>query len=268
MLSFLVGVVFGVIIWVLSDFLMDNSIWPLIFAILAFMVCTILLNLWIKRRLQKIVGQVHAMIQQNQAMIQRKMNQLQNRGMASAKGLQKQLEKQQEGAIVEALKELKAADYLSRWNFLVKKQLDTMRGQLSYQIKDFAKADQYLENSLNFDPMTVAMKMVRHYKKDDMEAVERLYKKNRKKFKQDNGAIIYGLYSWILVQEDRIDDAIAILNEGKDKTENQVLEINLGHLVNGRVRQFSNAGFGDVWYALHLEKPKTARVKQRRGKRR
>ena len=39
------------------------------------------------------------------------------------------------------------------------------------------------------------------------------------------------------------------------------------HLVNGRVRRFSNAPFGEQWYALHLEKPKPVKVRQR-GKRR
>ena len=268
MIAVLVGVGGAVIAATLASLFIGGVIWPAVFGVAGFLACTLLLNLWVRRKLQKVVNQVQTDIQQSQAAIQRKMNQMQNRGVSSAKGLQKQLEKQQESAIREALKKLEAAEGLSKWNLFVKKQLDTMRGQLAYQIKDFEKADKYLANSLNLDPMTVAMKMAREYKKENMEAVEKLYRKGKKRFKKEDGAIIYGLYSWILVKEDRIDDAIAVLNEGRDKNDSEVLEANWENLVNGRVRKFSNAGFGEVWYALHLEKPKPARVKQRRGKRR
>lgn len=267
MLSILIGLAAAVIAAIFTNTFSSSWFWPTFAAIAGFVVVSILLNLWIKRRLQKVVNQVQSMIQSNQAAIQRKMNQLQNRGMTSAKGLQKQLEKQQVGAIKEALKCLDQAEDLAKWNFFVKKQLDTMRGQLAYQIKDFEQADKYLENSLNMDPMTVAMKMVRQYKKENMDEVEKLYKKGRKRFKNEQGAIIFAAYSWMLVQQDRIDDAIEVLNEGRDKTENEVIEGNWEKLANGRVKQFSNAGLGDAWFALHLEKPKPVKVRQRRARR-
>ncbi|MFO7821040.1 MAG: hypothetical protein R6V56_03130 [Lentisphaeria bacterium] len=268
MVAVLVGIAGAIIAGLIASAFIGGIVWPVVCGVIGFAVLTLLLNLWVRRRLQKIVNRVQNEIQQSQAAIQRKMNQLQNRGMTSAKGLQKQLEKQQEGAIREALTHLEEAEGLCKWNLFVKKQLDTMRGQLAYQIKDFDKADEYLQNSLNMDPMTVAMKMTRQYKKDNMEEVEKLYKKGKKRFKNEQGAIIYGLYSWILIKQDRIDEAISALNEGRDKTDNEVLEQNWNHLVNGKTRQFSNAGLGELWYALHLEKPKPAKVKQRRGKRR
>ncbi len=62
-----------------------------------------------------------------------------------------------------------------------------------------------------------------------------------------------------------MDEAIDVLLAGKDKYDSDVLRKNWEHLVNGRERQFSNAGFGDLWYSLHLETPKPVRVKQRRS---
>ena len=40
------------------------------------------------------------------------------------------------------------------------------------------------------------------------------------------------------------------------KAENETLKQNWDHLVNGRIKRFSNAGLGDQWYSLLLEEPK------------
>ena len=37
-------------------------------------------------------------------------------------------------------------------------------------------------------------------------------------------------------------------------------------LLNGKAKQFSNAGFGDTWYALYLEEPKMKPQRQRQGR--
>jgi hypothetical protein len=44
--------------------------------------------------------------------------------------------------------------------------------------------------------------------------------------------------------------------------ENDVIKSNLAHLANNRVRQFTNLGLGDEWYALHLEQPKVKTQRQ------
>ena len=36
--------------------------------------------------------------------------------------------------------------------------------------------------------------------------------------------------------------------------------------MNGKEKQFSNAGFGDIWYALYLEEPKVKPQRQRPGR--
>ena len=37
-------------------------------------------------------------------------------------------------------------------------------------------------------------------------------------------------------------------------------------LANGKAKQFSNSGFGDMWYALYLEEPKVKPQRQRQGR--
>ncbi len=242
-----------------------GPVWTTFLAIVGFLAVSIPLNLIIRKKQERIFRGVQNMIEENQNVLRRRINQMQNKMASSPKGLQKQLEKQQSGAIEEAIEMLQEADSLKKWNVLAEKQTNTLRGQLAYQIKDFAAADRYFDNCLALDPLTVAMKMTRLYKRGETEALAKLFKKKKKRFKTEDAAIFYALYSWILVKEERIEDAIEVLDDARKKTENPVLQANWEHLVNGRQRQFSNAALGDLWYSLHLETPKQVRVKQRRG---
>ena len=63
------------------------------------------------------------------------------------------------------------------------------------------------------------------------------------------------------VKENKLDEAVVVLDEGKNKTENEVLKTNWEHVVNNRIKRFSNAALGDNWYVLALEEVKP--VKQR-----
>ena len=74
--------------------------------------------------------------------------------------------------------------------------------------------------------------------------------------------IPYAAYSWMLVKQERIEDAIAALSEARKQTSNEVLERNREMLMNGKVKQFSNSQLAEGWYALMLEEPKMPRVQQ------
>jgi hypothetical protein len=66
----------------------------------------------------------------------------------------------------------------------------------------------------------------------------------------------------MLVKQNRIDDAIAALADAHKLTSNEVLEKNRELLLNGKVKQFSNAPLAEAWYALMLEEPKMPRIQQ------
>ena len=55
------------------------------------------------------------------------------------------------------------------------------------------------------------------------------------------------------MKENKLEEAVVVLDEGKKKTENEVLKTNWEHVVNNRIKRFSNAGLGDNWYVLALE---------------
>ncbi len=269
MLALIVGILsallFGWLAWFVFGF---GPILVGLFTVFGFLLAMIPLNLWLKRRMEKIFAEVQGVIERDQQKMRRQVSQLQGRMQGSPKGIQKQLEKQQTASIREALKVLDQITPLYKWNVLAKKQAHTLRGQLLFQIKDFENADRYLEQGMNVDPMTVAMKMARLYQKNQAEAAEKLYRKVKRRFKGDKGIVLHCLHAWILIKKDRADEALQFLTDLKEKTDHQVVRDNWEHLANGRVRSFSNAGLGELWYALHLEQPKTARVKQYGGGRR
>ncbi len=245
---------------------LDSTGWAVFLGIVGFITPAILINLWAKKRLEAIFMGVQALIEKDQEALRRKMNLMQARMSGSGKGLQQQLEQIQAQGIRNALKQLEPIQKLHKWNLLAERQANTLRAQLCFQIKDFGKADQYLEKALLMDPFVVAIKMARLYAAKDMEALEKTFSRGIRRFKNEKGILLYALYSWILVKQDRVDEAVALLAEAKEKTEDETLAANWEHLANGRVRRFSNANFGDQWYALHLETPKPVRIKQRGGR--
>lgn len=264
----LIAGVLGAVVVGFSMSLMDwcGPIWTSVFAVIGFVLATLPMNLWVKKKLEAVFNGVQANLQATQDVVRRKAQAAQNKQMSSTKGLQRQLEKQQATAIVKAIEELEAAQPLKKWNFLVEKQVNTLRGQLYFQIKDFENADRCFKKSLAMDPVTVAMRMVRLYKRGEEAELEKLYKKSCKRFKGGKSTLLHALRTWILVKEKKVDEAIEILDKARKDTESPILEKNWSHLVNGRVKSFSNAGLGDMWYTLHLETPKPVRMKQRRGR--
>jgi len=207
--------------------------------------------------------EANQVVEQGDAVLRRKINQLQNKLSGGGKGLQKQLEKEQIDTVHQALTVLDRARPFYRWGLFVERQTNTKRAELHYQIKEFDEADKYFRKSLVLHPVTLAMKMTRLYQEGDWKAFEKAFRKGVRSYRDEHAVVLYALYSWALVQENRVDDAIQVLAKAKDETEDEVLKTNWEHLVNGRVRRFSNAGLGDDWYRLHLEAPKPVKMRQR-----
>ena len=235
--------------------------WSITGAVVAFLAIWIVINLIVTKKLTKLFKAVQDHIQGSQDKLRREINMYQQKGMVGPR-IQEKIEEKLRVSIREALDMLKAAEPLRKWNWLVGKQTDTMKAQLLYQIKDYEAADPLLDKAMVFDPMIAAMKMARYYKRGLGDKVTKVYNSGIKRFKGDKKIILYALYSWILVKENKIEDAVVVLDEGKTKTDSPVLKENWEHLANNRVKRFSNAGLGDIWYSLNLEDIKQIRVRQ------
>ncbi|MCP4179210.1 MAG: hypothetical protein GY756_15735 [bacterium] len=265
MLSIIVSIGLGGFIGLLlyDQQIVQSANWCLTIGILILIISQVLLGLFVRKIVKKRTNDIQNIITSGQEKLNRKVQFFQQKPQGGMKTMQKILEKDQHVFIREALDSTKRMEKLYPWNLLLKKQVSTMRMQFYYQLKDFKKCDELLPKAMYVDPMSVAMKMARQYKNEDVAGYNKTFKKKSKKFKKDNSSIVFATYSWILVKTGRIDEAIKVLQKGKEKTENEVLIRNWECVINDKLKRFSNAGFGDQWYSLYLEEPKNTKPKQK-----
>lgn len=265
MLTFILGFLAAFVLGFAAYHWPGGPWWSMAFSLLGLAGVVVPINLWMKKRLERIFGRVQACLTQSQDTLRRKANQMQRSFGGSPKTLVRLLEKEQAGAAEQALAILDECRPLFRWNVLAEKQVSTVRGQLYYQLKRFEEADRCLARGMVLDPLTAAMKLARLHMRGETAALDKELPKAIRRFKGEKATILYALYAWVLVKQGRAPEAMQLLAKGKDETESEVLRENWEHLANNRERSFSNAGLGDQWYALHLETPKVAKVRQRQG---
>ncbi len=260
MLSILIALLAALAAWsaVYFGWSSDHWGWALTAAIVAFLGISLIINLILRKRLNDIFTRVQKHIMDSQDKLRKRVMLMQNK-FSNQQKLMEFAEKEQATSVHEAIDMLDEAKPYYKWNFLTGRQVDTMKGQLYFQLKEFEEADKCLAHSFLMDPLIVAMKMTRMYKNKQMKELEKAFHKGVGRFKYEKGLLIYAVYAWALIHENRIDEAITVLAEGKDKTENAVLKQNWDHLVNNHVKRVSFVGLGDQWLALYLENPPAVR---------
>ncbi len=222
--------------------------------------------------MSKVQGELQDNMQAAQKRMQWKINQFQNKPGGNVKQIQRQLEADQKVMLKEGLEFTKRLEPFKKWTLFTGRQIATMRFQFHYQLKEFDQADEllatcgFMKGPMMMDTMTAAMRMTRCYKKDDVAGAEKVFKSRIRWARGDSGTILYGLMSWIYVQEGNPDEARRVLLKAKEKTGNETFKKNWEHLSNDRVKNFSNAGLGDQWYSLYLETPPTPKQQRVRGK--
>jgi hypothetical protein len=147
---------------------------------------------------------------------------------------------------------------------MLSRQVNTMKMQLYFQLKDFETADRLLAKCLLMDARSLAIKLVRMYRTEDPK-LDKFYRKKCRRFKGEDGAFLACVYAWIKLKKEDQPKALAALVEAKKNSDNAALLANYEHLVNNRAKHFSNAAFGDGWYALYLEEPKVRPQKVQQG---
>ncbi len=263
MLTLIIAISAGVIAGLLSA-LDLNIYWSIANGFIVFVIVQLLIGLLVRKKVNAINNHIQDLMTRAQNKINRKIQVFQHRPGGNAKSVQKMLEKEQAEAVREALRESKAMEPLFKWNLLLKKQINTMRMMFYYQIREFAKVDALLSDCLMLDSRAVAFKLARMYKKND-PGIEKFFKKKARRAKGNDCALLYGAYSWMLVQRGEIDRALELLTQARKKTDHQTIVDNREKLANGKIKLFSNAGLGEMWYALYLEEPK---IKQQRVRQR
>lgn len=237
--------------------------WALFWGVLAFIVAQMVVGLYIQRLIKVHISRIEALLKSGQTRMQKKVNFWQSRPPGSLKQAQTELERDQRALVESALEATRSLERFERWSPLIGRQIATMRLQFHWMLKDFKKVDHYMPKALFMDPLSAAIKLARMYMLDEEEGMALFFEKQTKRLRYGQGAILYALYAWVLVQRKDIDGAHKTLLKALEKMENEVIKRNSEHLANNRISQFNNAGFGDEWYALHLEQPKIKMQRQR-----
>jgi len=260
----IINVILGVLVGTSLDM---NGVaatgWAVLWAVLTFLAGQLLSGYLVQKKVKVEMEKVQEILNNGKKHLQLKVSQWQNKPPGSIKDAQKIIEKEQRVFIERALVSSKGLEKFDRWAPLMRKQINALRLQLHWMNKEFKQVDKLLPNVLIMDPMMACIKMARMYMRNE-DGIEKVFKKHSSKVRNDQGVLIYALYSWILVQQKKIDEAHKVLIDGCEKVENEFLKRNRENLANNRVGHFSNAPFGEEWYALNLEQPKMKMQRQQR----
>jgi len=226
-----------------------------------FFIVHIIISLLLRVQTKKINAKLQALMVEIQQKIQGMQNRMMHRPSGSPKQMMQILEREQQAGLDRMIEALDLFKPLYKWSFLLKRQVNTMRMAFLFQQKKFDEVDKLIPHCMFFDAQSIAIRMVRMYKNNDPK-LDKFFRTRCRRFKGDNAVIPYAAYSWMLVKQDRVEDAIAALTDARKQTSNEVLEKNRELLMNGKVKQFSNAPLAEAWYALMLEEPKMPRIQQ------
>ena len=238
--------------------------WVICCGLAGFCIAQLTIGLILRGAVKRRQDKIQAIMLAAQQKINKQLNLFQLRPPSGMRAAQQTLEKIQQDAARAALDECESFKPLYMWNIMLKRQIAAMQAQLYFQLKEFKKADEYLEHALIQDPQSIAIRMVRLYRNED----ERFDKFSRGKIrgaKGETAAFLASVYAWIKLKQDDEKAAFDALVEAKKESDHPVLIDNYTKLANGKARQFSNSGFGDMWYALYLEEPKVKPQRQRQG---
>ncbi len=236
--------------------------WDIIIGAAAFLAVTVVISQVIRIKVKKINQDLQQIMEETQHKLMMMQNQFSRRPMGSPKTMMQALEKEQAAGLRRVLDACDAFTPLFRWNFLLDRQINTMKMAFYYQLKDFAKVDELMPKCLFIDPQSVCLKMARMYMRKE-DGIDKLFKKKCRSLKEPACILPYSLYAWILVKQERYDDALKLLVDAKKKTDNEVIVRNWELLANQKYKNFSNAGLGEMWYALGLEEIKIPKQQQR-----
>ena len=261
MLSFVISAIAGIGVGyvVLTD---HGPVWGSLTGVIVFLLIQLVTGLILRRFINREQMVVQNILMQAQNDINRQLTIFQRRSPGSERTAREILEKIQTKATREALAATENFKKYYIWNFMLSKQINTMKMQLLFQLKDYKAVDEIMPKCLLIDQQSLAIKLVRMYKNNDPE-LEKFYRKKALRLKGDALAFFASVYAWIMLKQNKTEAAVDALLTAKNKSDHPVVVENFERLANGKNKHFSNAGFGDLWFALGLEEVKVKPQRQK-----
>ena len=231
--------------------------WSIVWGALVLVAGQLAVGWVLRRRLGAVNAQVQAVMQAAQANMQAKLRRWRTRQMTNQKAAEAELARDRDAMIAEVQAILRPLERYRLWIPLLGRQLATMELQFAWQKKDWARVDELLPRALFVEPLLVCMKLARLWRREaPTEELRKVFRKATRRARYGTTALVYATYSWMLLKRGEVDEAFRALVEADKKNEHATLKANRDALANNRLAHFSNAGFGEEWYALFLEEPK------------
>ncbi|MBR1837109.1 MAG: hypothetical protein IJ783_07450 [Kiritimatiellae bacterium] len=239
-----------------------SPVWSAVWSVLVFVAVMAGIGAIVRKRVAKVMAALQDGIVEGQKSLQARIDAWQKRPRGDVRAFQEEIRKRQEGFIHEALAKTSELDRFRGWVPFFARQANTTRMQFWYQLRRFDKVDELLPRCLILDPFAAAMKLARQYETGaGVPEMEKTYRKARARLRYNQSALLSSVMAWIYLHKNRPDAAYetvekACKDNNVEEEPNAALARNRDALANNRVRQFSNASFGDAWYALFLEEPR------------
>ena len=263
----MLGLIIVIVIGAVSGYFSNEAWglgWGITCGIVAFLLAYFILSLILRHFVMARQMLIQNIMQEAQNKVNRQLELFNRRPPSSVNAARQMLEKIQFDAIRKSLAELDGFKKFYIWNVMLSRQINTMKVQLYYQLREYSKVDELLPKAILFDPQSLAIKLARMYKNDNA-AIDKFFKLKCRRFKGENGAFLASVYAWIKIKQEKNDMALEALRYAAKTSDNQILRENIYRLVNGKVKHYSNSGFGDTWYVLALEEPKVKNQRQMRA---
>ncbi|MDY6820787.1 MAG: hypothetical protein SVN78_04100 [Deferribacterota bacterium] len=155
------------------------------------------------------------------------------------------------GHYEKAIKKLNDGLRLSKWQFMIKKQINSQLGIIYYLKKDKKKAKDYLLKGTLKNYIAASMLATLYYKEKKYDKCKEVMEKAIKASKKEG--FLYSLYAYFLYRMNEKGKAIEILNKGVKKAPlDEKLNSNLDALKNGKKIKMQN--YGQIWLQLNIDK--------------
>lgn len=150
----------------------------------------------------------------------------------------------------QAIASLEAGYPIAKWMVTAESQIDGQIGWIHYVRKDFDKAMPYLEKSFPRAFMPQLMLAACQFRKKEFDKMQEVLERTVKYTKDQ--PLAWGVYAWLMVEQNRQDKALEALSEGvKNCPSDQALQTNLLNLQNKK--KLNMKLFGDIWYQFWFE---------------
>lgn len=239
--------------------------WGITCGILTMLLVWLILSLLLRRFVMARQFAIQNIMQEAQNKANRQLEIFYRKRVSDEKAIRRELESIQFKAIRASLAELEGYKKFYIWNAMLPKQVNAMKVQLYYQLREYDKVDELLPKALLMDVQSLSIKLARMYKNNDPQ-IDKFFRRKCWRFRGESGAFIACVYAWIKLKQESVDAALEALNNAKKFSDHQTLLDNIDVLTNGKAKHFNNAGFGDSWYVLALEEPKVKKQRQQVGR--